>query len=242
MHKIPRIILVSILGSSFLQPVSAEIVCPSTEYGAGYQRNLSIVDSNELITAQGPLLPGGKVVCKVSLNSQTLRNNSRARTEEGVYKGIKYRIYYSDGSGSVQGLPSNTLDYIHDEHRTNWSTGCKKDEMDDTRWCSLHKGDLQVLIWKDGSHSVGVGSNHYPGSSITVRIDKGRPISAAEETGFSKQQSESILGHLKKGVSVLTRYQEWPYISDKDKIIELFGFNEAWEILGIVYKAAAPRK
>lgn len=235
---IRKMILVSIIGSSLLQPVSAEIVCPSTEYDSSYKSNLPIVDSNELITAQSSLLPGGKVVCKVSFNYETLKNNSRTRIEEGVYKGIKYRIYYSDGSGSVQGLPSNTLDYVHDKYETNWSTGCKKDEMDDTHWCSLDKGDLRVGIWKDGSHFVWVGGSHYPGSSIAVRIDKGQPISAAEKTGFSKQQSESILGHFKKGEAVLTRYQEWPYTSNKDKTIELFGFNEAWEILGNIYRAA----
>lgn len=159
------------------------------------------------------------------------------RIEEGIYKGVKYRIYYSDGSGSVQGLPANTLDYVGDNIGTNWSIQCKLDKMDDTHWCSLDRGDLRVGIWKDGTPFVSVGSSHYPNSMIAVRVDKNKPISASEKTGFTKAQSAEIIEQLKKGSSILTRYQEWPYQRNKDTSIDLFGFPQAWEILQKIYSS-----
>lgn len=72
------------------------------------------------------------------------------RIETGTYEGVKYRIYFSDGSGTIQGLPTNTLDYVGDKYGTNWSTQCRFDEMD-THWCSLNREDLQIGILKDGT-------------------------------------------------------------------------------------------
>lgn len=160
------------------------------------------------------------------------------RIEEGVYDGIRYQIYFSDGSGRIQGLPANTLDYVRDKHETNWSTQCKLDEMDDTHWCSLEREDLMVGIRKDGTPFVSVGSSHYPNSKIAVRVDKNKPISASEKIGFTKEQSKAIIEQFKEGESVLTRYQEWPYQSNEDKSFELFGFPQAWEILQKLYKSA----
>lgn len=160
------------------------------------------------------------------------------RVETGTYEGIKYKIWFSDGSGKVQGLPENTLDVLSDVHGTNWGRVCRLDEMDDTHWCYLDKKDLRIGIWKDGTPFVSIGHSHYPNSTVAVRVGGNKPIKASENTGFTKAQSVEIVEQLKKGNSVLTRYQEWPYQSNKDTSMELFGFPQAWAILQKIYESA----
>jgi|GEM_PF-1656676 len=225
----------------FNQVSVADIVCPSVEYEDSYKSNLPIIDTDEIIQSSNSLLPKGRIVCKVSFDYKTLKNNQRYRVEEGIYKGIKYRIYFSDGSGTIQGLPTNTLDYVNDRHSTNWSTSCEKDLMEDTHWCQLHKEDLWVGIWKDKTPFVNIGSNHFPGSMMSIRIDKNKPISATEDRGFRKSEIDIIIEQLVKGDMVATRYKEWPYHGNIDKSFGLFGFSQAWEILHKIYDAASLR-
>ncbi|MFH0728777.1 MAG: hypothetical protein V2B19_20885 [Pseudomonadota bacterium] len=185
----------------------------------------------EIIKVNNALFPNGKVKNEVSFSS------NKGRIEEGIYEGVKYRIFYSDGSGSVQGLPMNTLDYVRDKYGTNWSIQCKLDDMDDTHWCSLDREDMRVGIWKDGTPFVSIGSSHYPNSKIAVRVDKNKPISTSEKSGFTNAQSAEIIRQLKKGSTVLTRFQEWPYQIDKDKSIDLYGFPQAWVILQKIHNS-----
>ena len=180
----------------------AEMQCPEIDYNSDYTGSYPTIDAAEIIQIDGPLFAGGRVKCDISLDYKTLKNNERKRIEEGTYKGIKYRIYYSDGSGAIQGQSTNILDYIKDKRGTNWATHCEADEMDDTHWCSLNKKDLRVSIWKDGTPFVSVGYSYYPGSKIAVRIDKNKPITANEKRGFTKAQSLKIIKQLKKGDSV----------------------------------------
>jgi len=214
---------------------SAEMICPKTEYDKNYKSNLPIIDKQEIIGRSEPLMPHGNIRCKVEYNYKTFKNNLRWRIEEGIYQGIKYRIYFSDGSGSIQGLPTNTLEYLHDEYGTNWSTLCEIDKMNDTHWCFLEKRDLRVIMWKDGTLFVAIGSNHYPGSKMVVRVDKNKPISAPEKSGFTAAQTRSIIGQLIVGSTVVTRYKKWPYQSNNDESFELFGFPQALEILKKIY-------
>ncbi|WP_052906163.1 hypothetical protein [Pseudomonas fluorescens] len=219
------------------QHASADVVCPKTEYDSGYQKKLPIVDVDELIKRNVPLFDGGQIKCGVGMNYKNLSTNERLRTETGVYKGIKYRIYYSDGSGTIQGDKKSTLDTIKDLHVTNWSTRCKKDGMDDTHWCAISKDSVSIGIWKNGSHFISVGNDHFPSSNITLRVDQNAPISATAESGYTDKQVEMLIAQLKSGKSVLSRYQEWPYETNKDKAIDLFGFSEAWEMLNVIYNA-----
>src|SRR5690606_11704046 len=100
------------------------------------------------------VLPGGKIHCDVGLDYGSMKNNVSIRIETGEYQGLKYRIYHTDGSGSIQGLPGNTLDILGDQYGTNWSTRCVVDEMDDTAWCSISKSGVAAGIWKDGSKFI----------------------------------------------------------------------------------------
>lgn len=231
-----------VFATVFSQASYADMVCADTKFDKGYKSNLAIIDEDELIKGNNALFQSGTITCNVSFDYKTLKNNKRMRTETGSHDGIKYRIYFSDGSGTVQGLPTNTLDYVGDQHGTNWSTRCKRDEMDDTHWCALDRGDLRIGIWKDGTPFVSIGNSHYPNSDIAIRVDKNKPITASEKIGFTSAQSIEIIDQLKKGNSVLTRYQEWPYQSNKDKSLELFGFPQAWEILQKIHESAESHK
>jgi hypothetical protein len=215
----------------------AEIKCSETIRDGGYRADLPTINKKEFIELDGPLFDSGDVKCHITVAFRTGKNNERTRSETGIYGKTKYRIYYSDGSGTIQGLPENNIDILHDKYGTNWSTSCHKDEMDDTYWCMLNKGNLHVGIEKSGDFFVQVGNQHYPGSISTIRVDKNSPIESGEKSSFNKTQTEQIIEALLKGQFVLTRYQKWPYQNNLDEKLELFGFAEAWHILNQIYKA-----
>lgn len=210
-------------------------VCRDYNYDSSYIKELPIESNPELISRNTPLFEGGKITCNVSRDHKNTSRNILHRIETGTYKNIKYKIFYSDGSGSIQGDKSSTLDYIKDLHITNWSSGCRVDGMNDKLTCYINKKDLTIGISQTGSSYVVIGSSHYPSSDIAVRIDQSKPILANEENGFTTQQSNTIISSLKTGEKILTRYQEWPYQINKDLVIDAYGFNEAWEIINTIY-------
>ena len=214
----------------------ADSDCPNTSYDSGYKKQLPVVGRDELIKTSTPLFANGKITCVIGLNYRKMSENEKLRIETGSFKDIKYRIYYTDGSGSVQGDKNSTLDTIKDLHVTNWSTGCKVDGMEDKHWCYIQKKDLMVGIWKDGKSFISIGSEHFPNSNIAIRIDQQTPNSASAESGFNRKQTTQIIEQLKSGSKALTRYQEWPYEQNKDQTIDLYGFAEAWEIINTVYR------
>lgn len=77
-----------------------------------------------------------------------------------------------------------------------------------------------VGIWKNGTPIISIGSDHYPDSNITIRIDKNKPITAPAKAGFSKDQTKAILEQMNKGDAMLTRYNEWPYQHDFDTQVD----------------------
>ncbi|ELR67952.1 hypothetical protein C942_00260 [Photobacterium marinum] len=235
-------IIICLAALLFAHNSYAQMICPKIKYEKDYKSNLPTLDEDEIINKNKALIPGGELTCKVSFSYKTLKNNKRYRIEEGLHDGVKYRIFFSDGSGSIQGLAQNKLDYVNDKLGTNWSMRCDVDGMDDSHWCSIDKGDLRVGIWKDGTFFVSVGSNHYPNSKVVVRINKNKPISASENIGFTKEKSIKIIEQLESGSSVLTRYQEWPYQSNIDTSTDLFGFSQAWFILQKVYESVGEHK
>lgn len=197
---------------------------------------VAILDE-ELLERNEPLIDGGKISCKISQNLAT-NKYELWRSESGTYEGLRYRIQYRDGSGTFQGDNESTLGTQDILQRVqNWSVRCRVDRIDDTRRCFINKEGLTVGIWKDSTPYISIGSSHYPGSSITVRVDKNQPVVASERSGFSPAQSQDVLNQLKISSSLITRYQEWPYESNVDKNIDLYGFNEAWDFLKIVYNS-----
>ncbi|WP_162887109.1 hypothetical protein [Pseudomonas syringae] len=218
-------------------PALADVSCPNTKYDSGYRKQLPIADKQEIISRNSPLFEGGVITCRVGWDYRNTSQNERLRIETGSVNNIKYRFYYTDGSGSIQGDSRSTLDTIKDLNLVNWDTACKTDGMDDKRWCYISKKDLTIGIWKDGSTFISIGHDHFPSSQIAIRIDQSPPLTAPEKTGFDSKQVGEILSSLKKGQKVLTRYQEWPYERNKDVTIDLYGFNEAWTIINKIYQS-----
>jgi len=152
------------------------------------------------------------------------------KVESGTLNGVSYHFYYTDGSGSFAGTKGNTLG-IMEPTKGNWSVRCDKDAMDDSIDCSARLGSLAILVKKDGGHYVFVGSNHYPGTNVAIRLGDSKPHIAASEVQFGAAKSEEILRLLKNGVRVSTRYQEWPNRHFTDDTVELYGFEEVYAYL-----------
>ena len=226
-----RTLLLLILSPSAV----AEMHCPETEYGKDYQKKAETIDKPLFIHGNTPVVEDSRMYCQVRYY-YTERKNHRSRREDGEFQGYKYRIFHTDGSGTLQGLPDNNLS-VKDKYKTNWSFRCKRDEFDDTHWCQVSREGLSVTIWKDGSVLVNVGAKHYPGTNVSVRIDDSPPYSATEKVGFNTGTSNQILDELLSGDSVMTRYQKWPYKRYIDQRVPLFGFTEAWALLNRIYKA-----
>lgn len=94
--------------------VMADINCPNNEYESGYKKQLPVVDRQELINRSTPLFEGGKITCRIGLDYRNPSQNERLRVETGEFNKVKYRFYYTDGSGSIQGDARSTLDTIKD--------------------------------------------------------------------------------------------------------------------------------
>lgn len=224
----------AIISMVFSAITYADADCPHTSYDSGYKKQLPVVMADELIKTNTPLFANGKITCLIGLNYRKMSENEKLRIEAGSLRNIKYRFYYHDGSGSIQGDKSSTLDTIKDLNLTNWSTGCKVDGMEDTHWCYIRKKDFMAGVHKNGSSFIVIGRDHFPKSKVAIRIDQQTPISANSEDGFTREQVNQIIEQLKTGGKALTRYQEWPYEKSKDYALDLYGFAEAWEIINTV--------
>lgn len=233
---LPHRLIAALPAILLLSPLVQAAQCSNTVYESGYKKAAPTVDAPQFITADGPLFPGGKVTCNVSYDLMSGKNNVMHRIETGTLNGIKYRFYYTDGSGAVQGLQENVLNVLKDKYGENWSLGCRKDEMNDTHYCAMSRGALVVGAYGGSSRFVNVGSEHYPGSTIALRIDKETPVTAPADPGFSSAQEAALISEMSKGTSVLTRYMEWPYETNKDKQVSLFGFNSALQIIDTLNK------
>lgn len=154
--------------------------------------------------------------------------------EKGVLNGVIYSFDYSSGTGSFAGLPESNLGMIRD-----WLVHCDKDAITDKKSCWMVKGDLWVTIHENGQVIVGIGSDHYPFTPVTIRIDGGKPITSPvlkETKSFSPTVSKKIVERLKTAKHVATRCVTWPYKSWDDEEWDVYGFNEALEFLNWAIK------
>ncbi len=156
-------------------------------------------------------------------NSLTDRTKT-TKTERGIINGVAYRFFYSDGSGSFEGGRANGVSY--DAVNPNWKTYCFVDPISDAKACKMSINNLGIVVSQDGRENVLIGSDHFPGSEIVVRIDGETPIRAAAKFGFGAGTAKRIIERLKTAKKVATRYQEWPNSYVTDRIWELYGYRE----------------
>lgn len=144
--------------------------------------------------------------------------------ESGQINGLKYQIYYRDGSAAFSGAettPGELNTYLGD-----WSVRCEADPIHDLRNCFASRGDFHVFYTKKFGVNVSVGSSNFPRSLIWVRVDGGKAVSASEADGFGRKASELILNQIKNGSTVVHRYKEWPYDVYKDSVSKFYGTQE----------------
>lgn len=188
----------------------------------------------DLIVSSEPFSPTGIV----KTADPILRLNPDSKVEEGEINGIRYHFYYSDGSGFVGGKLAGTTE----DHGTpavspalSWDVGCAKDAVTDKKMCHMtvpHK-NLWVWAYPKGRYAVSIGQDHFPGSTVTLRIDEGKPITAPakNEGTFSPQESARLITRLKGASRITTRYMEWPNRYWVDETWEPYAFNEALQYI-----------
>ena len=158
---------------------------------------------------------------EIKIGNYKHKSTSNEHFQTGNYKGVQYR-FYKDGSGS---FGSALISYSE-----NWSTSCKQDAMEDYRYCFAHKDNLYVWVFDNGKMGINIGTDHFPGTGVQLRIGCGSPYKA-DKNGWWGVEAGRILQRLLKAQKVTTRYQEWPNRWDKDKTTDLFGLSVVYEYM-----------
>jgi len=206
--------------SEFMTGMDVHVLFPDAE----------IVENDRKI--DGPVFPDAEIECH--LYPRPGGTIVRNRSEVGSYDGLRYSIFYESGIGSVQGVPDDPVKgRVLGE---DWGFWCELDEFDDLHTCILRRDDLRIVLTKDGSPLVIVGSDHYPDSEVAIRFDKDEALMASETIQFSGESAELIIKRLRTAKRVLTRYQEWPYQKNLDNSFEPYGFEQAWEMMTHFYE------
>lgn len=144
----------------------------------------------------------------------------------GSVNGVTF-LYRSNGFGLL--ATSSDMDWQKMSRQNSWGVECTKDAIEDYVSCRLTRDDLLVVLFDDRRLRVIVGKDHYPDSEVAVRIDEGLPFRG--EIGFRGDTATAIVEGLENGTMVVTRYQEWPYRTNVDRRLTLFGFREALQFL-----------
>jgi hypothetical protein len=92
------------------------------------------------------------------------------------------------------------------------------------------RDDLLIVSDTAETRLVMIGHDHYPGSSIALRIDTNKPFVETSD-GFADSRARDVLAALTSGRSAVTRYQRWPYQTDIDARLSLEGFPQAVQLL-----------
>lgn len=169
----------------------------------------------------------GTIYCDITPDYQApFRSPLRfVQSERGAHGKFAYRIWYSDGSGSIRRL-EDADDLLASEL---WSLSCKVDAMTDAKSCMLSRRDLYLHYRGDSEWSVHVGANNYPGRAVSIRIGD-NPAQSSREPGFSGVQARQLVEQLMEEPRVRTRYFRWPSgIPEQDFVAE--GFRTAVDLV-----------
>jgi hypothetical protein len=152
--------------------------------------------------------------------------------ESGKLNEVEYDVGFLSGTGYFAGTKEGFADKLYD---LKWLVQCKLDPITDKKTCSLSKYDFWIFVYDDGREIVSIGNEHFPGSSVILRIDKGKPFSTLSKNdgNFYGTVSKRIIKQLLDDNSEMftTRYMKWPYREWVDERIGLYGFNEAYSYI-----------
>ncbi|GEM_PF-7042862 len=174
------------------------------------------------------ITPGGVVNCSFFPDREE-KLNVLVRQEQGQYHGIGYRIFYTDGSGIIQGNVDSPLD--GSGNHEHWQLRCRKHPKDRPGECVLHQGDLFIHRFRDGSFTVDVGAAKKPASELLVRIDDHPAFTADAQAGFNAEQTRLMIAQMKAGERLTTRYQDAEKQKESDRTISLSTYPQAAAIV-----------
>lgn len=164
------------------------------------------------------------LVCTSELfNSSGVIQSVAGRSERGEVNGIQYQFFFDDGNGSF---------WVSDIE-SGWDVSCKKDVISDKKTCTLNRGDLYVFAQGNGQVIVSIGTEHFPGSTVSFRADNRSPITnqAANDGKFSLKKSSQVVSELLNSNSITIRHMKWPYRNWVDSSMDTKGFGEAYSYI-----------
>lgn len=172
----------------------------------------------ESLDCSSPFAPSGQI-------AEADQRIAPGRVQTGTLNIVDYKIYCSDGSGTFESSDGQT--------RTTWNVSCKKDAMSDKVWCRAQARDLRIIATRSGQLFVGVGSDHFPRSSVAIRVDSAQPVvSTADGDGFFRDNaSAQLIKRMRTAKSITTRYMEWPNRYWTDDSFPPLGLNEVLQYL-----------
>lgn len=140
---------------------------------------------------------------------QERRDGILLRGEKGEIAGIRYYIW-QDGQA----------------YYARWRIFCSVDAMSDRRSCALMKDDLYVSVGSRGVEALLIGEKHFPGTSVLIRIDSGKPIESSAKGWFGRDAAK-LIELASKSTNLRTRYTKWPSKAWVDSETEATGLAEA---------------
>lgn len=154
--------------------------------------------------------------------------------QSGSVDGIAFEFFHGDGSGTFASLRERSLDIPAPYGApASWRVGCQRNRMTDVVHCFVSRGDVSVVVARDGTHRVILGDEHFPGRPIAFRVGRNPAVVATglhHHGAFSIEASRSITQQLSRSgeSAYLTRYVRWP----RDEWVEeenehAIGFRQA---------------
>jgi hypothetical protein len=169
----------------------------------------------------------------------------------GEIVGLADGAFYRRGNGAEWAAVANN-EFARNAQGDNWSVACKTDPISDKRSCHvlMHQNDggdiytaLYVFERALGSPIVCIGSEHYPGTPVQIRVDSLPPHSVVDKDGcFNKTESQAILSEMSRGSRFVSRFQQWPYRSWVTTEKPTFGFRQAVALMRWLYPTQVPAK
>jgi invasion protein IalB len=150
-----------------------------------------------------------------------------ARFERGVLQGVGYKVYYSDGSGVIQGVPDQSL--AGAGYADTWRLSC--DRSGPPFQCSLARGELALHQTADGTRTLRIGGKPRADTQLLLRVDTQWAVTAPAATGFTAAQTRTLVDQLRAGKSAAIGYHDASVRGVSSRTIPLFGFAQGLEIL-----------
>lgn len=145
--------------------------------------------------------------------------------------------------GSAQAGPHDDVFFSEWSHgptppRTDlgqWVISCRRDSFTDEKICTIkatpreqRSGDLVVILSGKGAASIAVGGGpHQPGSTVAVRIDETPAVSWPAGTALSSKQADELVGQMRRGTAVRSRWFPFPRSTPLDQQVSLQGLGPA---------------